>query len=186
MPIVSKTYDNEEYLTKVQNLLDLVQDMVNGTFNQTLFNEAKSFQKYFLVNELQFHRPEGVNFNETLEKYVDEASDLYLEALRSANPPYTEEKHKTFNETIDKIEKGFRDLVLTFEGIEKLFRPEIQQLPIVQELQSVTDQFFNDMTGFKIDPTGYGDYLKDPKNIKLATTMFYLASQMSVTLANAP
>jgi hypothetical protein len=109
MPIVSKTYDNEEYLTRVQNLLDLVQDMVNGTFNQTLFNEVKSFQTNFLVNELQFYRPEGVNVNETLEKYVYDLSDLYLEALRSANALYTEEKHKTFNHSISRLECSMLD-----------------------------------------------------------------------------
>jgi hypothetical protein len=186
MPIVSKTYNNEEYLTRHQDLIDVTYEMINGTFNQTLFNEIKSFQTNFLVNELKFYPSEGVNVNETLEKYVDDLSDLCLEALISANPPYTEEKHKTFNETIDKMIDGGQNVLSSMKGVEKLFRPEIQQLPIVYEFLRVFNETYTYLESVKVDPTGYGDSYKNAENVKLTANLYYLASQVSVILAETP
>jgi hypothetical protein len=147
--------------------------MINGTFNETILNFIKSTHTDFMINEFDFYRPDGVNYNETLANYVNDALDDYFKALKSANPPYTEEKHTTFNETIDKMKDGFQTLMGSFKGLEKLFRPEINQMPIVYEFLRVFNETFTHLDSFKEDPTGYGDYWKVPANVKLTATLYY-------------
>jgi hypothetical protein len=47
----------------------------------------------------------------------------------------------------------------------------------------VGEKCFNDLNGYLEDPTGFIDYMKDPKNVELNLNFFYLASQVAEEMA---
>jgi hypothetical protein len=180
---VTKDQITPEVLANVQIFSEEFFSTFDGTYEEDALAEIKGYFSEYVVNNINFQMQDQEAGNETLTELSNKFFDNSAMALVNAYPPYTEEKHAAFIETISKGRTEFKDFFISLPGLTNIFRSDFQELPVVKEYMRVGEKCYNDLNGYLVDPTGFIDYMKDPKNVELNLNFFYLASQVAQEMA---
>jgi hypothetical protein len=180
---VTRDRIDPEFRAKAQAFSEEFLSTFDGTYQEDELAEVKTYFSEYVVNNIRFNMQDEEGANETLTDLSNKFVENTAMALVNAYPPHTEEKNAAFNETIEKGRTEFEELFSSLPGISNLFNPNFLELPLVKEFLRVADKCLNDLNGFKVDPTGFIDYMKDPKNVELNLNFFYLASQVAEEMA---
>jgi isocitrate lyase len=163
---------------KLDNFVREYYSAFNGTYDIKLVTQSKEF--YYNVAK-DFNYPiDSSSSDQTLKNFTDyfTESSVSLHVISFSGLPLSEEQHALFNATVDERYGMMGNFVLSLKGVEKLFDPEIQSKPIVQDYFKVVAEYFDKVAQFKDDSTGYYEYSKDPKTIQIQNDILYLLSKV--------